>query len=580
MGQELPESQAQPLQSVRITRKGTIALAAASVRALGFSAGDGLTLDLHNGRCRLRACKRGGVTFEGGRSVTLTLTAKVAGHLSSSGAAGLALVRRGGEGTVLPVLVREHAPDLLGPRIVDEVRDADIVRHAIPGPSREGWTAKALRQLEEILCAEPFDMDPVPAIGEGNDWVAWMTRNRILGRPAPGDDHVSDGLIAEIASQQCDDGSWGAVPATAYAMLGVLALGAAPSERGLRRAAGWLLDRPEPPPRPGMWMLNQDYLDQWLSCRQPKETRTFAPCDFQWTPPDEETNFFSWDFPEHEQDQFRAQPFQRFIPTCARHHAPACEPRITHVSAVVGAALLRSGCADHPRLRRYVNTVFHLGGEWGYWCGCGALGLYDSDIPSSESTPNFNVRAAAHDGRADLSTWRWISEAAESALLANRLAQRDQGSRGTHLQPFLWRDLPNANHRFALLGTAWQNGDCWAKTNRALSHHPSWPGSVSERLAIYQASRYQTSLGEWDQGFPAGMLAFLSLCNDPVAESLTIKTVPWLRSHQADDGLWHHDSLPRTGQGRLADPPEPRLATYHILAALHKFGLLDRLRQR
>ncbi|MHC4592785.1 MAG: hypothetical protein ACYS8L_08845, partial [Planctomycetota bacterium] len=97
-------------------------------------------------------------------------------------------------------------------------------------------------------------------------------------------------------------------------------------------------------------------------------------------------------------------------------------------------------------------------------------------------------------------------------------------------------------------------------------------------LAIFQASRYQTSLGEWDQAFPAGMLAFLSLYSDPAAESLVAKTVPWLREHQADDGLWHHEELPRNVRGKLAPPPGPRLATYHIVAALHKFGLLARLR--
>jgi hypothetical protein len=86
---------------------------------------------------------------------------------------------------------------------------------------------------------------------------------------------------------------------------------------------------------------------------------------------------------------------------------PACEPRLTHVSALAAEALLRCGYADHPRLRRYVNTLFHLGGEWGYWCGCGALGLNDADILPDERPPDLDVRREAVDGRTDLAPWRW-----------------------------------------------------------------------------------------------------------------------------------------------------------------------------
>ena len=149
---------------------------------------------------------------------------------------------------------------------------------------------------------------------------------------------------------------------------------------------------------------------------------------------------------------------------------------------------------------------------------------------------------------------------------------------GTHVEPFCWYRIPGRGAVFALVGSAWQNGDCWAKTNRALSQHPTCPGSVVEDLAVFQASRYQTSLGEWDQGFPGGMLSFLSLYDNPVAKSLVMKTVPWLREHQGDDGLWDHSELPQDDWGKLARPPNPRLTTYHIVHSLHKLGLLDRLR--
>ena len=132
--------------------------------------------------------------------------------------------------------------------------------------------------------------------------------------------------------------------------------------------------------------------------------------------------------------------------------------------------------------------------------------------------------------------------------------------------------------RVALIGAAWQNGDCWAKTNRALAAHPACAGSLAERLAVFQASRYQTALGEWGQGFPAGMLTFLSLYDSPQAKALVIRTVPWLRARQGGDGLWHEEDLPRADWGKPARPAEPRLAACHIVAALARFGLLERLR--
>lgn len=490
---------------------------------------------------------------------------------------GGAAMRLAGGGKELTRLLRivEHPPDILGPRFIDEVRTDVILRHAIPGPSRDDWDETTCQRLADLLCDEPFRLDPVPAVSEGEDWIGWMTRNQLLRRPLPCDPALGRQLASDILAGQLANGSWGGLPETACAVLNLLALGTAPSDGSLGRAAAWLLEQPEPPPRPGMWMLTREYLDEWMAKREPKEERDFSPGEFHWVPPDDAINYFSWEFPDQEQDQFRCQEMQQVIPTCARNHPPACEPRMVHVSGVVAEALLRCGHADHPRLRRYANTVSHLGGEWGYWCGCGALGLHDADIPVCEDPPDLDVRRAAEDGSQDLAPWRWITNVSECAHLANKPQVSEQG---THAEPFRWVRLPGVDECYALIGSGWQNGDCWVKTNRALSQYPSCAGSLAECLAVYQASRYQTSLGEWDQGFPAGMLAFLSLYDHPMARALVIKTIPWLRKHQADDGLWHHEELPRTDWGKPAHPPAPRLAAYHICSALQRFGVLDRMR--
>lgn len=595
MGQDLERSELQPLQPIKISKKGIVEVNVKSIRALQFSAGDRLEINLKNGLCMLQKNGQNGIVFKAGKPVKFPVSEDIAKVISSGSSNTAVLINRKGEGIILPVIVQEYPPDVLGPRFIDELREDKVIRHAIPGLSRDSWTEETLFELENSICREPFALsrgvetlqskkttfriDPISIIAQGNDWVGWMTRNKIICQPATGDKRLGDNLIAEIYEGQKEDGSWETVSATGYAILRLLELGENPSKERIQRAAKWLLELPEPSPRPGMWMLTEEYLKEWLSKRKPNERRVFKPGEIQHMRPSIRINFYSRDSPGYEQDQFRGQKMQRVIPTCARHHSLACEPRITHISALVAEVLMRCGYSDHQRLRRYVNTVSHLGGEWGYWCGCGALGLYDSDIPTSENTPDFNIRKVTKDGNLDLSPWRWFVEASESVLLANK---SELPEKGTHLEPFYWYSIPEQEGFFALIGTGWQNGDCWAKTNRALSQHPLCSGSLTEHLALYQASRYQTSLGEWDQGFPVGMLKFLSLYDNPIAKALMIKNIPWLRKHQSNEGLWHHDKLPRKNRKGIAKaiPPEPRLATYHIVSALHKFGLIDHLRNR
>lgn len=567
MGRELLKSSRQPVQ---VSRKNTIQFMC--LAELGFSSPDRFTVEIQDDRCALRRVEHGGFPIVKGK---LAVSEAVKAKLSQSDADGAILVGKQGEADILPIFVREYPPDPLGPRFIDELLSDRIIRHAIPGPPRDGWTAKMLHELVEKVCSEPFRIDPVTAIAQGDNWVGWMTRNHLLEQPVPDDDGLKADMASGILRGQRSDGSWGTVSATAYAILRLLALGEGTSSGAIQRAANWLLDLPEPTPRPGMWMLTQEYLEEWLSRRQPKEQKTFAAGEIQRAAPNDDISFYSWRLRLYEQDQFRGQETQQVIPICARYHPPACEPRIAHISALVAEALMLCGYHSHPRLRRYINTLSHLGGMYGYWCGCGALGFYDSDIPTSEEDPDFDVRKATYDGAHDMSSWRWVSNVSKCAGLANHTRQR---VRDTALEPFCWYHIPGEDGLFALIGTGWQNGDCWAKTNRALSRHPSCSGSLTEHLAIYQASRYQTSLGEWNQGFPAGMLAFLSLYDSNAAKSLVSKTVPWLRENQADDGLWYHEGLLQNDWGRLSEPPAPRLATYHIISALQRFGLMERLR--
>jgi hypothetical protein len=157
--------------------------------------------------------------------------------------------------------------------------------------------------------------------------------------------------------------------------------------------------------------------------------------------------------------------------------------------------------------------------------------------------------------------------------------------------PYEWRDIGSRDH-YAVVGSYWENADCWAKTNRALAQFPGYRGSIAEFLALFQCHLYQTSLGEWDQGFPAGILRWIAevtrraraehaIEDAPLlrfAKLMVLRTVPWLREHQHGSGLWRHDGLGRHGDGTRFQPLSPQLATYHIVSVLDAFGLLGKLR--
>jgi len=246
MGLDLGKSDLQPLQTVRI-KKGAFKISVRTRDALGFSVGDRMGVELMKGQCLLRKQVEGGVAFEPGKPVTMSVSGEIVRTISPPDAASDLLISGRDDARILPVKVQEHAPDLLGPRFIDELRENCVVRHAVPGLSRDRWTPEALHDLEDMLCSEPFRLDPVSAISQGSDWVGWMTRNRILKQPAPGDNRLRESLVEEIFSDQKADGSWGTVPATAYAILRLLELGEHATDERFEGAAKWLLDLPEPP---------------------------------------------------------------------------------------------------------------------------------------------------------------------------------------------------------------------------------------------------------------------------------------------------------------------------------------------
>jgi hypothetical protein len=492
---------------------------------------------------------------------------------------------------LVPVGVEEYEADVLGPRVIDELqppsgrRPAAMVRHLVKGFDYDQWTQARVDELEDLVCADPLASDPLAKLASGDDWVGWKTRNEILGEPGANDDALRLRLEDEIFAGQGADGSWGPSPVTAaVSILRALSVGVAADDDGIQTAAQWLLDRPEPDGRPGCWMLTDEHVEKWNSAKAGAPmTGSKHEC------------FMVTGFTDAEHDLYRCEAHQQVIPTCGRNFHAGCDT-VLHPSATAAMALAACGHAEHARVKAYANSALQLHGMFGYFCACWGWHGFDKDLDKpGDRALDFNQAADEHPIALKALQYGFARDADDLCLLAG-----DPCLPGKHRPdladtngqpPYAWQEI-GADGHYAIIGAYWQNADCWAKTNRALAQLPGYPGTITAFNALFQCHLYQTSLGAWDQGFPAGMFRFINevtrttraaeaVDGSPAlrfAKVQLLRTIPWLRANQKDDGLWDHEELSRYGNGELNRPPSRRLGTYHIVAALSEFGLLDRLR--
>ena len=260
----------------------------------------------------------------------------------------------------------------------------------------------------------------------------------------------------------------------------------------------------------------------WCACgrsrKQPFCDGSHASTPFRpvvWKAKEDDGKFMSCcgAFTQAETDLFASQESQQVIPACHSEKAAGCES-LHHTSVTVVEALCRCGHADHPRLKKYARTLLQLHGMFGYFCSCwGLLDANKSIEDNDEQHPQFDHSPEEHAIALNAVPYRYARDDADLQLLAVRpwfpTVGRDGLTDTNYQPPYLWRDM-GADDHYALVGTWWQNGDCWAKANRALSQFAAWPGSIAEFLGLFQCHLYQNSLGAWPQAYPAAMLRWLS----------------------------------------------------------------------
>ncbi len=220
------------------------------------------------------------------------------------------------------------------------------------------------------------------------------------------------------------------------------------------------------------------------------------------------------EFTDADYDLYRLEEPNQVIPTCCRNFHAVCYSRMLEPSATAAAALCLCGHGDHPRVRDYANTMLPVGGEFGYFCSCHGIVDYDKQVEDRHGAePDFGHRTEDLAIALRSMPYGYGRDAQDLLPLAQDPNIWSQGrpklADTNGWVPYRWHET-GMDDCYALVGAYWQNADCWAKTNRALAQFAGWPGSITAFLGLFQCHLYQTPLGAWDQGYPAGILRMMA----------------------------------------------------------------------
>ena len=177
---------------------------------------------------------------------------------------------------------------------------------------------------------------------------AWLAR-RLIGAAEPADDDLRDQLVSQLIREQSSDGSWDdSVPATARALRELAALGLPADEPALRRAAQWLLDRPESQHNPGMFFATDELVVEQERIVAARTQQVAAGTGG----------------PKPRFREIRSAE-KRFVMRGDAQIVAPCGPRLMWPNALTIEALLAAGYERHPRIQRALRTMMTHD-----WCEC------------------------------------------------------------------------------------------------------------------------------------------------------------------------------------------------------------------
>jgi len=496
----------QILSITSVKRDGSLVLKKVVRRHLGLEGAgaiglriDGevrLTSTAANGMCDLEVSSRGKVTLPG----------EAWDALGGVGGGRVALLQRPGA-----VAIKRIGLDLVespAAAFSDVETATTVVRRVEMNPLPDAAVP--------ALAARAADLRLGAGVGgylRGREsFHAWCAR-RELGEPENGDAALRESLIDERMAAQLDSGAWGAdggIPIQTARVLRELAeLGVGDDLPQVRRAVGWLLDRPESVYNPGQWFGSDDLVAEQAGVMDKRMSMT------RGTKP-----------------RFRQIKVgeQRRVVGGDDLIVKPCGPRIMWPNGIVLEALLRMGCEAQPRVREALDYMLKDD-----WCECG---YQNGNFRRGERAPFCSAKLDAFELMC-IDQYRYAGLQSAEDLLDRDMAQatvrylRVSEEDGDGSMRSYGLEIDRHIQGCEFITTRSLASACDPDMRRFAEAHLWRFAGIQLADGLFPAERYGSGFGQ------IGIMeAFARYPHHPITPVVILKSLPWLVETQRADGSW------------------------------------------
>ena len=226
-------------------------------------------------------------------------------------------------------------------------------------------------------------VDPVASLCALEGRTGYLARKNLCGISSTEDELFARSYRQTIISKQLGDGSWdGNALESAFNLMDLLEMGAAPEDAALQRGAEWLLNLPEPTGAPGAFNANQEITGLFNRFKAENPQGRVSAYD------------------KIARDRHRRA---EFLPYLAHGDIfgmvnEFCDARHLYVTGVVLQALLQCGLVHKARVNRALVTL--LGRPW-------CQEFYHDDSNTADSTETVDLDKLVYDDflRAKFQSW-------------------------------------------------------------------------------------------------------------------------------------------------------------------------------
>ena len=448
--------------------------------------------------------------------------------LEKLGVAGktlVGLVQRPGAVAVKRLEIVEEAGERA--RLVDIETAYALTRQVETNPMPEDLLPK----LEERYQDLGLRYDVAGFLRGRRTLPAWKAR-RLLGVAEPSDDALREDLIWKRLEGQGEDSSWeGQVVMTARNLRELADLGMTGEDEPIRRAADWLLDRPQSVHNPGMFFAADELVAE--QARIIAERQSGNRLRFREMKRSEQKRVIAGD------DLIRTP----------------CGPRIMWPNALVLDALL---CLEYEQHERVQAALLFM--RTHDWCECG----YQHGGSDWRSVEPLEMEQVEAFERLCINQFRY-----GGIYNLKELEQADIAHQPLQLIRVACTVTPDGDEYPLQMPDHIQG--CEFVTTRAMSHVRDLKMRRFAEAHLWRfASRQHAPSGEFAKerhgsGFPQeGILEAVARYDHPASRVIVWRSLPWIVEAQNEDGSWGQE-------------PYKDASTLAVLRALDSVGIIPQL---